>query len=95
MRWVIATPLFMLGLLAELTVVGACLHFVVDCIRTRQYRMRSSLPIIGPLLITLGYWASPLAGHSWIAWLPWCLEALILVLSYFVLSLTGARRATA
>jgi len=83
MRWLAALVLLILGLLVEAVTVSANVRFLVACLRRKAPGRSSGLPVIGPVLIGLGYRASPLAGHAWIAWAPWCVE-LVLYTAVFV-----------
>ena len=91
MHWLLAVPVLALGVLLLLMNLFVALVFAWDCLRTRSFKRRSGFPFIGPLLISLGWWISPIAFRAWVFWLPWGLDLFAFLFSYALLRGTGSK----
>lgn len=93
MHWVLAFPLLAFGLIALLLNLSVAFTFIRDCLRTGRFKRRSGLPFLGPLLLSLGWWVSPIPARPWMFWLLWGLDLSALLASYVVLHATRSKPA--
>ena len=79
MVWTIAIALIAVGALCLTASLYVNTVQFVDCLRTRSIARTSSPMLVGPLLITLGYWVVPITGWGFVVWAVWAVEGVILL----------------
>lgn len=91
MRAILASFLILSGLLCHLSTLAVGLRTAWECLSRGEYRRRSGIAVVGPVLVALGGLAS---GSRWLLLAAaglLLLEALVLALSAAVMRKTGAR----
>lgn len=90
MRWLLAAPLLAFGLIAHLQTLAVAFTFIRDCLVQGSFQRRTGMPLLGPLLISLGLGVCPLSFHTWALVVPWGLEGLAVLVAWVIQKATRA-----
>jgi hypothetical protein len=74
LRWLVAGSLLAFGALVIAYNIRLAVRAAWTRITGRKFRYESFAPIGGPLVATIGCFASPSPAFAHLAWLPWVLD---------------------